>query len=142
MPSRNMSAGSDESVDSIASNWGEGDPGMGMTGVHLRVLGGRLVWPLAFHELMAADDPRVLEPVLGVRGQAEQVFEAADLGEELGVLLARELEGGGGAGEVAVCRMACARAGMAGDAPGAGPGRVRPGSVWPSRSPRGQTRRG
>ena len=58
MPSRNMSAGSDESVDSIASNWGEGDPGMGMTGVHLRVLGGRSVWPLAFHELMAADDPR------------------------------------------------------------------------------------
>jgi hypothetical protein len=29
---------------------------MGMMGVHLRVLGGRLVWPLAFHELMAADD--------------------------------------------------------------------------------------
>ena len=25
-----------------------------MTGVHLRVLGGRSVWPLAFHELMAA----------------------------------------------------------------------------------------
>ena len=58
MPSCGMSAGSDESVDSIASNWGEGDPGMGMTGVHLRVLGGRSVWPLAFHELMAADDPR------------------------------------------------------------------------------------
>jgi hypothetical protein len=31
---------------------------MGMTGVHLRVLGGRSVWPLVFHELMAADDRR------------------------------------------------------------------------------------
>ncbi len=31
---------------------------MGMTGVHLRVLGGRSVWPLAFHELMAAEDRR------------------------------------------------------------------------------------
>ena len=35
---------------------GEGDPGMGMTGVHLRVPGGLSVWPLAFHELMVADD--------------------------------------------------------------------------------------
>ncbi len=26
--------------------------------MHLRVLGGRSVWPLAFHELMAADDCR------------------------------------------------------------------------------------
>jgi hypothetical protein len=31
---------------------------MGMTGMHLRVLGGRSVWPLTFHELMAADDRR------------------------------------------------------------------------------------
>jgi hypothetical protein len=31
---------------------------MGMTGVHLRVLGGRSVWLLAFHELMAADNCR------------------------------------------------------------------------------------
>jgi hypothetical protein len=40
------------------SEWGESDPGMGMTGMHLRVLGGWSVWPLAFHELMAADDCR------------------------------------------------------------------------------------
>ncbi len=31
---------------------------MGMTGVHLRVLGGQSVWPLTFHELMAAGDRR------------------------------------------------------------------------------------
>ena len=36
-----------------------GDPGMGLTGVHLRVLGGRPVWPLAFHELAAASDRRM-----------------------------------------------------------------------------------
>ena len=29
-----------------------------MTGVHLTVLGGRSVWPLAFHGLMAAGDCR------------------------------------------------------------------------------------
>ena len=55
MPSSNMSAGSSASMSLTASE-GEGDPGMGMTGVHLRVLGGRSVWPLTFHELMAADD--------------------------------------------------------------------------------------
>jgi hypothetical protein len=53
-----MSAGSGTSVSSTTSEWGEGDLGMGMTGVHLRVLGGRSVWPLAFHELMAADNQR------------------------------------------------------------------------------------
>ena len=58
MSSREMSAESGMSVSSTASEWGEGDPGMGMTGVHLRVLGGRSVWPLAFHELMAAGDRR------------------------------------------------------------------------------------
>ena len=50
MPSSNMSAGSSASMSLTASE-GEGDPGMGMTGVHLRVLGGRSVWPLTFHEL-------------------------------------------------------------------------------------------
>jgi hypothetical protein len=53
-----MTAGSGASVNSSASEWGESDLGMGMTSVHLRVLGGQLVWPLAFHELMAADDRR------------------------------------------------------------------------------------
>jgi hypothetical protein len=55
-----MSAGSGTSVSSTASEWGEGDPGMGMTGVHLRVLGGRSVWPLTFHKLMVADNRRKL----------------------------------------------------------------------------------
>jgi hypothetical protein len=31
---------------------------MGMTGVHLSVLGAQSVWPLAFHELMVAGDHR------------------------------------------------------------------------------------
>jgi len=51
MPSSNMSAVSSASMSLTASE-GEGDLGMGMTGVHLRVLGGRSVWPLTFHELM------------------------------------------------------------------------------------------
>ncbi len=54
-----MSAGSDDSLSTTASGWGLGDPGMGLTGVHLRVLGGRLVWPLAFHELAATSNRRV-----------------------------------------------------------------------------------
>jgi hypothetical protein len=58
MSSSEMSADSGASVSSTASEWGEGDPGMGMMGVHLRVLGGRSVWTLAFHKLMAADDRR------------------------------------------------------------------------------------
>lgn len=55
------SAEDDELSDassSAGSEWGQEDPGMGMTGVHLTVLGGRSVWPLAFHELMAAEDRR------------------------------------------------------------------------------------
>jgi hypothetical protein len=32
------------------------DPGLDMTGVHLRVLGGRLVWQVAFYQLMAAEN--------------------------------------------------------------------------------------
>ena len=50
---------SESSLGTAASGWGLGDPGMGLTGVHLRVLGGRPVWPLAFHELAAASDRRV-----------------------------------------------------------------------------------
>ena len=52
MSSSEMSSGSGASVSTAASGWGGGDPGLGMTGVHLRVLGGRSVWPLTFHELM------------------------------------------------------------------------------------------
>ena len=54
-----MSATSNGSVSTSESGWGRGDPGRGMAGVHLRVLGGRPVWPLAFHELVAASDRRV-----------------------------------------------------------------------------------
>jgi hypothetical protein len=46
------------SMSSTTTGWGSGDPGMGMTGVHLRVLGGQPVWPLAFHELVAASNRR------------------------------------------------------------------------------------
>ena len=35
---------------------GEEDPEVRVMGVHLRVLGGRPVWPLAFHQLVAARD--------------------------------------------------------------------------------------
>ncbi len=45
-------------MSSSTSEWGESDRGMGMTGVPLRVLGGRSVWPLVFYKLMAADDRR------------------------------------------------------------------------------------
>ena len=54
-----MSAGSDDSLSTTASGWGLGDPGMGLTGVYLRVLGGRPVWPLAFHELAATSNRRM-----------------------------------------------------------------------------------
>ena len=54
-----MSAGSDDSLSTTASGWGLGDPGMGLTGVRLRVLGGRPVRPLAFHELAATSNRRV-----------------------------------------------------------------------------------
>ena len=59
MLSSKTSAGSGESVSSSASEWGESDPRMGMIGVHLRVLGGWSVWPLAFHELVVASNRRM-----------------------------------------------------------------------------------
>ena len=58
MSSSEMTARSGVSMSSSASGWGDGDAGMGMTGVHLRVLGGRSVWPLAFHELASAGNRR------------------------------------------------------------------------------------
>ena len=51
-----MSTGSGASVSLSASEWGNGDPRMGMTSVHVRVLGGQSVWLLAFHKLMVASD--------------------------------------------------------------------------------------
>lgn len=35
-----------------------------MTGVHMKVLGGHQVWPLAIHQLVTAGDRRALTPVM------------------------------------------------------------------------------
>lgn len=43
-------------MDSAASGWGDGAPGSGMTGVAVRVLGERWVWPHAFFEVAAVGD--------------------------------------------------------------------------------------
>jgi hypothetical protein len=55
-----MSTGYDSeasaSTRTSASGWGGEDPEVRLTGVHLRVLGGRLVWPLAFHQFVTARD--------------------------------------------------------------------------------------
>ena len=40
----------------LSSRWGKNDPGLDMTGVHLRVLGGRPVWPVAFYQLVATEN--------------------------------------------------------------------------------------
>jgi hypothetical protein len=40
-----------------------------MTGVHLRVMGGRPVWPVAFYQLMAAENRRT--HVVGLKVQAD-----------------------------------------------------------------------
>ena len=40
-----------------------------MTGVHLRVMGGRPVWPVAFYQLMAAENRRA--HVVGLKVQAD-----------------------------------------------------------------------
>jgi hypothetical protein len=56
-----MSTGNDSEASAAgtrtsASGWGVEDPEVRLTGVHLRVLGGRPVWPLAFHEFVMARD--------------------------------------------------------------------------------------
>jgi hypothetical protein len=52
------SDGSLSSTRTSASRWGVEDDEVKWTGVHLRVLGGRPVWPLAFHLFMTAGDRR------------------------------------------------------------------------------------
>jgi hypothetical protein len=52
------SDGSLSSTRTSASGWGVEDDEVKWTGVHLRVLGGRPVWPLAFHLFMTAGDRR------------------------------------------------------------------------------------
>jgi hypothetical protein len=46
------------STRTSASGWGGEDPEVRLTGVHLRVLGGHPVWPLAFHQFVMARDWR------------------------------------------------------------------------------------
>ena len=59
MSETDKTVSSDDSLSTTASGWGLGDPRMGLTGVYLRVLGGRPVWPLAFHKLAATSNRRV-----------------------------------------------------------------------------------
>jgi len=63
------SDGSLSSTRTSASGWGVDDDEVKWTGVHLRVLGGRPVWPLAFHLFMTAGDRREF---------VEQRMEAVD----------------------------------------------------------------
>ena len=54
MSSGNESKASAASTRTSASGWGVEDPEVRLTGVHLRVLGGRPVWPLAYHQFVTA----------------------------------------------------------------------------------------
>ena len=56
MSSELLSEASAASTRTSASGWGGEDPKVRLTDVHFRVLGGRLVWPLAFHQLVMARD--------------------------------------------------------------------------------------
>ena len=47
------------SVQSSASEWGADDPLVSVKGVHITVLGGYSVWPLALHWLLTAGNRRV-----------------------------------------------------------------------------------
>jgi hypothetical protein len=58
MSSGNESEASTASTRTSASGWGVEDDEVGWTGVHLRVLGGRPVWPLAFNLFVMAVDCR------------------------------------------------------------------------------------
>ena len=58
MLSESVSEASAASTRMFASRWGMEDPEVSMMGVHLKVLGGHPVWPLAFHQLVMARDQR------------------------------------------------------------------------------------
>ena len=64
-----MSDKSEATATTLLSRWGMNDPGSDMTGVHLRVLWGRPVWPVAFYQLMAAENRRA--HVVGLKVQAD-----------------------------------------------------------------------
>jgi len=69
MSSSPMSDESEATATTSSSLRGTNDPGLDMTGVHLRVLGGRPVWPVAFYQLMAAEVRRM--HVVGLKVQAD-----------------------------------------------------------------------
>ena len=52
-----------------SSQWGTNNPRLDMTGMHLRVLGGCPVRPVAFYQLMAAENRRT--HVVGLKVQAD-----------------------------------------------------------------------
>ena len=54
-----MSDKSTASVSSALNRWRSDCPRLAMTGTHLKVFGGRPVWPLAFHQLLGVSDCRV-----------------------------------------------------------------------------------
>ena len=58
MSSGNESKASTVSTRTSASGWGVEDDKVKWMGVHLRVLGGRPVWPMAFHQFVTAGDRR------------------------------------------------------------------------------------
>ena len=64
-----MSNGSESTTTTLSRRWGTNDPGLDMTGVHLRVMGGRPVWPVAFYQLMAAENRRA--HVVGLKVQVD-----------------------------------------------------------------------
>ena len=51
-----MSSESSASTNSSASGWGAGYPWLSVMGVHMTVLGGWPVWPLALHQLLVTED--------------------------------------------------------------------------------------
>ena len=56
MSTGDESEASAASTRTSASGWGGEDPKVRLPRVHLRVLGGRPVWPLAFHQFVTARD--------------------------------------------------------------------------------------
>lgn len=58
MSTKSMLEASAASTRLSASGWGTEDLGLSTTSVQVTVLGGRLVWPLALHQLVMAEDCR------------------------------------------------------------------------------------
>ena len=69
MSSSPTSDNSESTATTSSRRWGENDPGLDVTGVHLKVMGGRPVWPMAIYKLMAAEDRRAF--VVGLQVQAD-----------------------------------------------------------------------